>query len=137
MITAFEEDQQTEVPTNRNEEPPEQNVRRLTRTRTQSTRIVVYQIFLDHAVYEDGDLIEEAMMMAEAEPINLDQVMNNSNWLPAMKEKLRSIEKNKTWELVKKSVKKAIDVKWGYKMKQKLNGEISKHKERLLERGFL
>jgi hypothetical protein len=31
--------------------------------------------------------------------------------LAAMKEELRSIEKNKTWELIEKSVKKPIDVR--------------------------
>lgn len=76
-----------------------------------------YERFPDQAVDGDGDLIEEAMMMDEAQPINLDQAMNNSNWLAAMKEKLWSIEKNKTWELVEKSIKKPIDVKWIYKLK--------------------
>lgn len=38
------------------------------------------------------------MMMAESEPTDLDQCMNDSNWLVAMQEELRKIEKNKTWE---------------------------------------
>ena len=69
MITMFEEDQQTEFPTNRNEEPPEQNVRRLTRTRTESTRLAGYERFPDQVVDVDGDLIKETTMMAEEEPI--------------------------------------------------------------------
>ena len=83
VTTVFEEEQQTEVPTNRNKEPPEQNVRRSTRTRTESIRLAGYERFPDQAVDTDGDLIEEAMMIAEAEPINLDQAMNDSNWLVA------------------------------------------------------
>lgn len=54
-----------------------------------------------------------------------------------MKEELRKIEKNKTWELVEHSTKKPIDVKWIYKMKRMLSDEISKHKERLVVRGFM
>lgn len=55
----------------------------------------------------------------------------------SQEEKLRSIEKNNTWELVEKSVKKPIDMKWVYKLKRRLNGETSKHKARLVVIGFL
>lgn len=105
MKIMFEEDQQTEALTNRNEEPPEKNVRRSTRARSDSTRLTGFKRFSDQAVDADGDLIEESMMMDEAEPINLDQTMKNSNWLEAMKEELRSIDKNKTRELVEKLIK--------------------------------
>lgn len=109
----------------------------MTRATTESTRLVGCERFLDQVVDVDGDLIEEAMMMDEAEPINLDLVMNHLNWLAAMKEELMSIEKNKIWELVEKSIKKPIDLKWVYKLKRRTNGEISKYKERLVARGFL
>lgn len=62
----FEEDQQTEVPTNQNEEPHERNVRRSTRTRIESTRLGRYEIFPYQAVNADGDLIEKVMMMVES-----------------------------------------------------------------------
>ena len=55
-----------------------------------------------------------------------------------MKEELQSIEKNGTWELVKlPKGKKAIGVKWVYKVKYKPNGEIAKYKARLVAKGFL
>ena len=62
--------------------------------------------------------------------------MNDSNWLAAMKEELRSIEKNKTWELVEESAKRPIDVKWVYKLKRRPDGEIAKYKARLVAKGF-
>jgi hypothetical protein len=37
-----------------------------------------------------GDFIDEAMI-AKLEPINLDQTLNDSNWLAIMKEELRVI----------------------------------------------
>ena len=83
----LDEDQPTEVTTNRNEERPA------------LTRLVGHVRFIDQAIDADGDLIEKVMMMAEAEPINLDQAMNDSNWLASMKEEIRTIEKNKTWEI--------------------------------------
>lgn len=54
-----------------------------------------------------------------------------------MRDELRKIEKKKTWELVDESIKIPIDVKWVYKMKQRSNCEISKHKARLVARGFV
>ena len=54
-----------------------------------------------------------------------------------MKEELRAIEKNNTWELVERTNKKPIDVKWIYKVKQRPNGEIAKYKARLVAIGFL
>lgn len=98
---------------------------------------VGHERFLDQAVDADGDLIVEVMMMVEAKPINLDQTMNDLNWLVTMKKELRAIEKNKTWELIEESIKKSINVKWVYKLKQRPNGEISKHKARIVARGFL
>ena len=55
-----------------------------------------------------------------------------------MKEELQSIERNGTWESVKlPKGKKAICVKWVYKIKHKANGEVAKYKARLVARGFL
>lgn len=92
----FEADQQNESTTTKNEKPLEQNIRRLTRTRTGLTRLARYKRLPYQIIDADGDLIEEVMMMAESDPINLDQAMNASNWLAAMKEEIRPIEKNKT-----------------------------------------
>src|ERR1044072_9843757 len=82
-------------------------------------------------------MVKEAIMMDEAEPIDFNEAMSNSNWCESMKEELRAIEKNKTWELVERSNKKPIDVKWIYKVKRRPNGEIAKYKARLVARGFL
>lgn len=48
-----------------------------------------------------------------------------------------TIEKNKTWELVGESIKKPIDVKRVYKMKQRPNGKISKHKAKPVAKSFM
>lgn len=63
--------------------------------------------------------------------------MNDLNWLATMKKERRSIEKNETRELVEKPIKKPIDMKWVYKLKQRPNSEISKHKARQVASGFL
>lgn len=55
-----------------------------------------------------------------------------------MKEELEDIERNKTWEFtVLPHNKKAISVKWVFKIKLKPNGLVSNHKARIVTRGFL
>ncbi|GAU25658.1 hypothetical protein TSUD_265850 [Trifolium subterraneum] len=115
---------------------PNQPTRRSTRARVESVRLNDYERFPDHAIRQDGELLEEAML-AESEPINLDQAMKDSNWLEAMKEEMNAIEMNKIWYLVDKTDKKAIDVKWIYKLKLRPNGEIAKYKARCVKFAFL
>ena len=53
-----------------------------------------------------------------------------------MNEELNSIEKNNTWELVElPKNKKAIGVKWVYKVKVNPKGEVVRYKARLVARG--
>lgn len=55
-----------------------------------------------------------------------------------MIDELNSIEKNQTWELIQlPDGKKAIDVKWVFKLKSNREGKVVKHKARLVARGFL
>ncbi|GAU44417.1 hypothetical protein TSUD_100640 [Trifolium subterraneum] len=116
---------------------PNQMLRRSTRERVPSVRLDGYDVFPDQAITEAGELVNEAMI-AELEPVTLDQALNDSNWKAAMVEELKSIEKNNTWELMHNTVsKRPIDVKWLFKLKMKPNGEIAKYKARLVAKGFL
>ena len=84
VTSVFKEDEQNEASTSRNEqgdtltgrneEPIVQNERRSTRTRTELTRLIRYERFLDQAIDVDGDLIEA-----------LSEALSNSNWCEAMK----------------------------------------------------
>ena len=54
-----------------------------------------------------------------------------------MDEEIECIKKNQTWELVDVPKEKdAISVKWIYKTKQDANGNVQKHKARMVARGF-
>ncbi|GAU44851.1 hypothetical protein TSUD_112250 [Trifolium subterraneum] len=92
---------------------------------------------LEETIGQDTMSCQLKSYAGRIEPINLDQAMNNSNWLEAMKEEIHAIEKNRTWYLGDKTDKRAIDVKWIYKLKLRPNGEIAKYKARLVSRGFL
>lgn len=54
-----------------------------------------------------------------------------------MKEEIRMIEKNNTWEFVDRPKDKdVIGVKWVYKVKHNSNGTINKNKARLVVKGY-
>ncbi|KAL1223769.1 Retrovirus-related Pol polyprotein from transposon RE2 [Cardamine amara subsp. amara] len=79
----------------------------------------------------------EACFLMNEEPQTFDQAMNEKEWREAMKEKIQMIEKNGTWEMVKKPKEKnIISVKWIYRLKTNANGDPIKHKARLVARGF-
>ena len=58
-------------------------------------------------------------------------------WVQAIKEELRMIEKNQTWVLVDRPIhKKAIGVKWVFKIKLNPNGIVNKYKARLVVKRY-
>ncbi|WVZ24094.1 hypothetical protein V8G54_002638 [Vigna mungo] len=112
-----------------NERPRRQTVR--------SSRPEDYEVYSDATIDEEGSLIHIALMTG-AEPIDVDDALKQKVWRNAMIEELRSIEKNKTWELVDLPPgKSSISVKWVFKRKMNPDGSVSKHKARLVARGFL
>jgi len=71
------------------------------------------------------------------DPLNFEEVVKDDVWNQAMDEEIRCIENNKTWKLVDVPEDKyVISVKWIYKSKQDADGNVQKHKARLVARGF-
>ncbi|GAU46965.1 hypothetical protein TSUD_143070 [Trifolium subterraneum] len=74
----------------------------------------------------------------DTEPLDVKSALKSKVWLEAMIDELKSIGKNRTWDMCKlPSDKRAIDVKWVYKLKQNPEGQVIKHKARLVAKGFL
>ncbi|GAU11617.1 hypothetical protein TSUD_346090 [Trifolium subterraneum] len=118
-------------------ETNESEVRRSTRTRTQSAKLNDCIITIDNEINVEGDLVHLAFN-GEAEPVNFENAVKDEKWLSAMNEEIESIERNNTWELVDlPHGKNAIGVKWVYKVKLNPKGEITRHKARLVVKGFL
>jgi hypothetical protein len=71
------------------------------------------------------------------EPAEFEEAKNDPKWIDAMKEELRMIEKNQTWELMDITKhKKPIGVKWIYGTKLNADGTINQHKARLVVKGY-
>ena len=111
--------------------------RRPVRQKQIPARLNDYEIMTDSAVNDEGDVVHFTLL-AEIEPVNFEEAVKNYKWLGAMKEEIRPIEKNNTWELcILPKGKKTIGVKWVYKVKVNPKGEVVKYKARLVVRGFL
>ena len=91
----------------------------------------------DYEVDSEREVVQ-CFVLVDSEPVGIKEALKKKEWLNAMKEELEPIERNKTWKLAKlPDKKKAISVKWVFKLKLKPDGSIGKHKARLVARGFL
>ncbi|PNX70746.1 hypothetical protein L195_g057702, partial [Trifolium pratense] len=100
-------------------------------------RLTDCEMVPDNAVDNEGDIVHYDML-ADTEPLDVKSALKSKVWLEAMIDELKSIEKNKTWDLCKLPLdKRAIDVKWVYKVKQNPEGQVIKYKERLVAKDFL
>lgn len=91
--------------------------------------------------YETGEgLSEEEVqlaMFATADPIHFDDAVKSEKWRKAMDVEIEAIKRNDTWELTElPEGGKKIGVKWVYKTKFNENGEVDKHKARLVVKGY-
>ena len=71
------------------------------------------------------------------EPVTVNEALSNKKWHDAMKSEMDSLVKNDTWSLVQKhDDMNTIGSKWVFKIKRNSNGEIIKHKARLVAQGY-
>nr|GEV23641.1 hypothetical protein [Tanacetum cinerariifolium] len=84
---------------------------------------------------EQGENV--AMFSSLLEPINYQEAAQDECWIQAMKQEIKSIERNNTWELCDLPAgATAIGVKWVFKTKLDKDGKIDKHKARLVVKGY-
>ncbi|MCI62810.1 retrotransposon protein, partial [Trifolium medium] len=81
------------------EKLPQQTRVQPQRTRNMPARIQDFEITPDDQVNDDGELVHYAFL-ADTEPVNMTEALNNPKWISAMTEELNSIESNDTWSLV-------------------------------------
>jgi hypothetical protein len=71
------------------------------------------------------------------EPASLSEAQANPRWGAAMKEELDSIEDNQTWTLCDLlQGRRAINLKWVFKLKRNEHGYVVKYKARLVMKGY-
>ena len=76
-------------------------------------------------------MVSFALVTSDGDPFSFKEATNrkdNDKWLVAMLEEMESLQKNKTWELVKlPKGKKAIGCKWIFRKKEALSEKESEN----------
>lgn len=73
------------------------------------------------------------VVISKPDPILFKEAVKEEHWVKAMNIELNALELNNIWDIVTlPQGKKAIGSKWIYKTKFKPNGEVEKHKARLV-----
>ena len=81
---------------------------------------------------------DELMLMGTVEPTNYSTAAVEDCWQQAMKTEIEAVERNNTWRLTELPVgQKAIGLKWVFKVKRDANGEVVKHKARIVAKGYV
>ena len=83
-------------------------------------------------------LFTELHLTHVGEPANYAEAKDDPAWRAAMEQELKAVEQNRTWELVPLHAgHRPITLKWVFKLKKDEQGVVTKHKARLVARGFV
>lgn len=81
---------------------------------------------------------ERLLLSINDEPWDYNEAKEKKVWKDACEDEIKSIVKNKTWELVELPAgAKAIGLKWIVKVKRNSDGSINKYKARLVAKGYI
>jgi hypothetical protein len=82
-------------------------------------------------------VVEELHVVSSDKPPSFTEAEHSPSWRKAMIEEMDSIAKNGTWSLIDLPPgRKSIGVKWVFKVKRDEHGAVSKHKARLVVKGY-
>jgi hypothetical protein len=82
-------------------------------------------------------VFEELHLVSSDKPATFAEALRSLSWRKAMMEEMNSIEENGTWILVDLPPgRKPIGMKWVFKVMRDEHGTVSKHKARLVVKGY-
>lgn len=114
------------------EETEEPVLRRSTRQSTKPANLD------DYVLLSEMLETERILLYINEEPWDWSEAKDKKVWRDACEEDIVSIKKNKTWTLVDlPDGCKAIGLKWVFKVKRNADGSITKHKTRLVAKGYV
>ena len=80
---------------------------------------------------------EHVAFVSQIEPKNVNDALNDSNWIVAMQDELNQFTINDVWFLVPKTNDmNIIRTKWVFRNKMDENGNIVRNKARLVAKGY-
>lgn len=113
------------------DEHEESQLRRSSRTRRQPEYLNDYVCLAE----VEG---ERLLLAVNEEPWDFSEAKDTQEWVLACEDEIKSIAKNKCWDLVDLPVGvKPIGLKWVFKLKRNPDGSINKYKARLVAKGYV
>ena len=80
---------------------------------------------------------EHVAFVSQIEPKNLNDALNDSNWIVAMQDEVNQFTRNDVWFLVPKmDDMNIIGTKWVFRNKMDEDGNIVRNKARLVAKGY-
>ena len=77
------------------------------------------------------------VLLSEIEPNNIEEALNDNNWIISMQEELNQFQRNNVWNLVPRPKGKSIiGTKWMFKNKLDEDDKIIRNKARLVAKGY-
>ncbi|WVZ63794.1 LOW QUALITY PROTEIN: hypothetical protein U9M48_013399, partial [Paspalum notatum var. saurae] len=83
---------------------------------------------------EHGD--QEQENEDQAQPLRVEQALEDLDWVMAMQEELKNFTRNEVWSLVERPNQNMIGTKWVFPNKQDEHSVVTRNKARLVAQGF-
>jgi len=88
-------------------------------------------------ILDDNVISEHVACVSQIEPRNVNEALNDSNWIVAMQDELNQFTRNDVWFLVPKTnYMNIIGTKWVFRNKMDEDGNIVRNKDRLVAKCY-
>jgi hypothetical protein len=79
---------------------------------------------------------EHYSFVSSIEPHRVEEALQDSDWVVAMKEELNNFTRNEVWHLVPRPNQNVVGTKWVFRNKQDEHGVVTRNKARLVAKGY-
>jgi len=88
-------------------------------------------------IYNSTNEVHVVCFLADSEDLSFEEVVQEKKWQKAVNDEIGAIECNNTWELTHlPKGARPIGIKWVYKKKTNVDGEVERYKARLVVKGY-
>jgi hypothetical protein len=83
-----------------------------------------------------ANFCERYSFVSSIEPLRVEEVLQDPNWVLAMHEELNNFKRNEVWSLVPHPKQNVVGTKWVFRNKQDEHGVVTRNKARLGAKGY-
>jgi hypothetical protein len=83
-----------------------------------------------------ANFCEHYSYVSSIEPFNVEEALQDPDWVMAMKEELNNFKRTKVWSLVSCPKQNGVGTKWVFRNKQDKYGVVTRNKARLVAKGY-